>query len=85
MLRPELRDLKGGVGLIDNFLLHTVDLVSENEGIAPAGCGLEFLQFHGVFRLLDAQDGITVGAKTSDGFQRVIAMLPRHAVLGPER
>lgn len=85
MLRPELRDFKGRVGFVHDFLLHAVDFVSENEGVARACCRLELLQLHGVLSLFDAENGVAVGAEAPDGLQRVRAMFPRHAVLGAER
>lgn len=47
-----LWNFEGKIGLVDNFLPDTVNLVSENKGVAAARLGGKFPEFYTVDSLL---------------------------------
>jgi len=61
MLGAELRNLQGHVGSVHNPLVHTIDLIAENQGVFLIFIKLrrELLQADGIDSLLHADDSVT--------------------------
>lgn len=61
MLGAELRNLKTAIAGIDYFLMDTLDLVAENNGVFLVGSRREMLEHRGTVSLFDGINLITIG------------------------
>ena len=72
---------KGKITGIYHVLLHAVNLIAKDKGVAGAGGTAESVQFDGVHGLLDGNDGVAIGLKAVDQVHGIIHVLRRHNFL----
>lgn len=82
MLGAELGNLKTQVRSIYDILRHSVDFVSKDKRITAVRLRIEFLKLDSFFCLFHTDYGISLILKAFNELHSIIAMLPRHSILG---
>lgn len=84
MFGAALGNFKTYVTLIDNGLVYSVDLVTENEGITPTRLRRKILKLYRTLDLLETTKGVTVKLESGESFGRRGEIGPRYGILGAE-
>lgn len=79
-----LGNFKRYITLVDNLLVNAVDLVSGDEGVAPARIGVEIFERNAAFDLFEGADGVALGVQAFDSFEGRRMIAPRDRVFGSE-
>lgn len=84
MLGAVLRDFNDPVRCLDDFLVHSVHLIAEYQGVTFPGLRGEPVQHDRVQGLLHAENLVSLGAEFFQCIHRAAAIFPVHAEFRPE-
>lgn len=85
MFGAALRNLEANVALIDDVLIHTINLMAQYKSVFALLLGREILEFDTSFHLFEATKGISTVLKVGDALHGRFVAGPPNGVLGSQR